>query len=52
MIDGDQVERRNIQLGIIDEGTGIAEVTEGLEEGDRIVTGTDRAEARRVRVRA
>ena len=39
-IDGDMVERRNIQLGIIDEGSGIAEVTEGLEEGDRIVTGT------------
>jgi RND family efflux transporter MFP subunit len=49
-IDGDMVERRPIHLGIIDEGGGIAEVTEGLEEGDRIVTGTVGTISRNVKV--
>jgi membrane fusion protein (multidrug efflux system) len=40
LISGDMIERRPIQLGLIDEQMGIAEVTQGLEEGDRIVTGT------------
>jgi RND family efflux transporter MFP subunit len=40
LIEGESIERRAIQLGIIDEATGIAEVTQGLKEGDRIVTGT------------
>ncbi|MGH7460208.1 MAG: efflux RND transporter periplasmic adaptor subunit [Longimicrobiales bacterium] len=39
-IAGESIERRPIQLGIIDEATGIAEVSEGLEEGDRIITGS------------
>jgi membrane fusion protein, multidrug efflux system len=49
-IDGDMIERRAIQLGIIDEGIGIAEVTDGLEEGDRIVTGTVGTISRNVKV--
>jgi RND family efflux transporter MFP subunit len=40
VIEGDVVERRPIQLGLIDEQGGVAEVTQGLQEGDRIVTGT------------
>ena len=39
-IAGESIERRPIQLGIIDEASGIAEVSEGLEEGDRIITGS------------
>jgi RND family efflux transporter MFP subunit len=49
-IDGEVIERRAIQLGIIDEAGGIAEVTEGLEEGDRIVTGTVGTIARNAKV--
>jgi RND family efflux transporter MFP subunit len=49
-IEGDMVERRLIQIGIIDEGSGIAEVTVGLEEGDRIVTGTVGTIARNAKV--
>ncbi len=49
-IDGEAIERRAIQLGIIDEAGGIAEVTEGLEEGDRIVTGTVGTIARNAKV--
>ncbi|HSL71978.1 MAG TPA: efflux RND transporter periplasmic adaptor subunit [Longimicrobiales bacterium] len=39
-IAGETIERRPVQLGIIDEAIGIAEVKQGLEEGDRVVTGT------------
>ncbi|MGH7470037.1 MAG: efflux RND transporter periplasmic adaptor subunit [Longimicrobiales bacterium] len=49
-IDGEAIERRPIQLGIIDESGGIAEVTDGLEEGDRIVTGTVGTIARNAKV--
>jgi membrane fusion protein (multidrug efflux system) len=49
-IDGENVERRPIQIGLIDEQGGIAEVTQGLEEGDRIVTGTVGTIARNAKV--
>lgn len=49
-IEGEVVDRRMIQLGLIDEQGGIAEVTEGLEEGDRIVTGTVGTIARNAKV--
>lgn len=36
---GDVLEHAEVQLGIVDDVTGIAEVTSGLAEGDRIVVG-------------
>jgi RND family efflux transporter MFP subunit len=49
-IAGDAIEVRPIHLGIIDEASGIAEVSDGLEEGDRIVTGTVGTIARNAKV--
>ena len=49
-IDGEDIERRPIQLGIVDEASGIAEVTQGLTEGDRIVSGTVGTIARNAKV--
>lgn len=49
-IEGEMLERAPIQIGLIDEGRGIAEVTDGLEEGDRIVTGTIQSVARSAKV--
>lgn len=45
------VEHQPIKLGVVDEGTGIAQVTEGLQEGDRIIAGNVGAVGRGVRVR-
>jgi membrane fusion protein, multidrug efflux system len=47
---GDMLERAPVQLGLIDEGRGVAEVVSGLEDGDRIVTGTVSSVARSAKV--
>ena len=47
----DVVEHQPIQLGVVDEATGIAQVSEGLQEGDRIIAGNVGAVGRGVRVR-
>lgn len=36
---GGALEKRNVTLGVVDDGTGIAEVKEGLAEGDRVIIG-------------
>jgi hypothetical protein len=33
------LEKRGVTLGVVDDGTGVAEVREGLATGDRVVTG-------------
>jgi RND family efflux transporter MFP subunit len=38
-IEGQVLAQAPVRLGIVDEGRGIAEVEEGLREGDRIVVG-------------
>lgn len=45
------VEHQPIKLGVVDEGSGIVQVTEGLQEGDRIIAGNVGAVGRGVRVR-
>lgn len=45
------VEHQPIKLGVVDEATGIAQVTEGLQDGDRIIAGNVGAVGRGVRVR-
>jgi membrane fusion protein (multidrug efflux system) len=49
-ISGEMIERQPVELGLVDEARGIAEITEGLEEGDRIVTGSIATTARSTRV--
>ena len=49
-IDGEEIERRPVHLGIVNEASGIAEVTNGLNEGDRIVSGTVGTIARNAKV--
>ena len=36
---GDTIDRADVRLGVVDEAAGLAEVTDGLREGDRIVVG-------------
>ncbi len=36
---GDSIDRADVRLGVVDEAAGLAEVTAGLREGDRIVVG-------------
>ncbi len=36
---GGALEKRNVILGVIDEGNGVAEVKEGLVAGDRVIVG-------------
>ena len=38
-INNDVVEHAPVTLGVVDEGQGIAEVVQGLNEGDRIIVG-------------
>lgn len=45
------VEHQPVKLGIVDEATGVAQVTEGVKPGDRIVVGNVGAIGRGVRVR-
>lgn len=45
------VEHQPVKLGIVDEATGIVQITEGLEVGDRIIVGNVGAIGRGVQVR-
>jgi RND family efflux transporter MFP subunit len=47
----DVLEHADVQLGIVDDVTGIAEVTSGLAEGDRIVVGNVGVLGRGMKVR-
>jgi membrane fusion protein (multidrug efflux system) len=38
-IAGGALEKRNVTLGVVDDAAGVAEVTEGLAAGDRVITG-------------
>jgi RND family efflux transporter MFP subunit len=49
-IAGDVVERAPVSLGVVDHAAGVAEVVDGLREGDRVVTGNVGAVGRGVRV--
>jgi RND family efflux transporter MFP subunit len=45
------VEHQAVQLGVVDEATGIVQVTSGLEVGDRVIVGNVGAIGRGVKVR-
>lgn len=38
-IEGETVAQQPVQIGIVDDATGIVEITSGLEEGDRVIVG-------------
>jgi membrane fusion protein (multidrug efflux system) len=38
-IDGETVAQKPVQVGIVDDATGIAEILSGLEEGERVIVG-------------
>jgi membrane fusion protein, multidrug efflux system len=38
-IAGGALEKRNVSLGVVDDGTGVAEVKDGLTVGDRVIVG-------------
>ena len=38
-IEGEVVAQNQVQIGIVDDATGIVEITSGLEEGDRVIVG-------------
>ncbi|MCC7052610.1 MAG: efflux RND transporter periplasmic adaptor subunit [Gemmatimonadaceae bacterium] len=38
-IAGGALEKRNVTLGVVDDGAGVAEVKEGLAAGDRVIVG-------------
>jgi membrane fusion protein, multidrug efflux system len=38
-IAGGALEKRNVTLGVVDDAAGVAEVTEGLSVGDRVIVG-------------
>jgi membrane fusion protein (multidrug efflux system) len=38
-IEGETVAQQSVQIGIVDDATGIVEITSGLEEGDRVIVG-------------
>jgi RND family efflux transporter MFP subunit len=38
-IEGETVEQKPVQVGIVDDATGIVEITSGLEEGERVIVG-------------
>jgi RND family efflux transporter MFP subunit len=50
-IANDVLEYQLVELGIVDEAMGVAQIVEGLQEGDRIVVGNVGALGRGVRVR-
>ena len=50
-IDGETVAQKNVQIGVVDDGTGIAEIVSGLEEGDRVIVGNVGTLGRGMRVR-
>ena len=50
-IANDAVEYQPVQLGIVDEASGIIQITSGLEVGDRVIVGNVGAIGRGVKVR-
>jgi RND family efflux transporter MFP subunit len=50
-LNNDVVEHQPIELGVIDEAGGVAQVSTGLREGDRVIVGNVGAIGRGVRVR-
>lgn len=50
-IANEAIEHQPVQLGIVDESTGIVEITSGLEPGDRIIVGNVGAVGVGVKVR-
>jgi len=46
----DMVERTTVELGLIDEATGIVQVAKGLQEGDRVVSGAVNIAAQSARI--
>ena len=50
-ISNETVEHQPVELGIVDEQTGIVQVTSGLEVGDRVIVGNVGAIGRGVKVR-
>ena len=38
-IAGGALEKRNVSLGVVDDGAGVAEVKDGLTAGDRVIVG-------------
>jgi RND family efflux transporter MFP subunit len=50
-IDGETVAQKEVQVGVVDEGAGIAEILSGLEEGERVIVGNVGTLGRGMRVR-
>lgn len=50
-IANETIEHQPVQLGVVDEVTGIVQVTSGLEVGDRVIVGNVGAVGRGVKVR-
>jgi multidrug efflux pump subunit AcrA (membrane-fusion protein) len=38
-IENEAVTQKPVQVGLVDDGAGIAEILSGLEEGDRVIVG-------------
>jgi RND family efflux transporter MFP subunit len=47
---GGAAERANVSLGVVDEQAGVAQVVDGLDEGDRVIVGNVAGVGRGVRV--
>ena len=50
-IEGETVAQKPVQIGIVDDATGIVEITAGLEEGDRVIVGNVGTLGKGMRVR-
>jgi RND family efflux transporter MFP subunit len=50
-ISNETIEHQPVQLGVVDEASGIVQVTSGLEAGDRVIVGNVGAIGRGVKVR-
>jgi membrane fusion protein (multidrug efflux system) len=50
-IDGETVAQKDVQVGVVDEGAGLAEILSGLEEGERVIVGNVGTLGRGMRVR-
>lgn len=50
-IANETVEHQPVQIGIVDEATGVVQITSGLEVGDRVIVGNVGAIGRGVKVR-
>jgi RND family efflux transporter MFP subunit len=50
-IANETVEHQPVQIGIVDEATGVVQITQGLEVGDRVIVGNVGAIGRGVKVR-